>query len=254
MTLQPNRASFDLSSLSSDLGDLGLPARLRRIRDVVPGTLTFTTSFGLEDQALTHAIVDAGIRVSFATLDTGRLFDETLEVWAETELLYGIGIKAFAPADIAVEDLLRSQGPLGFRRSLQARQDCCAVRKVEPLGRALAGSAGWLTGLRADQSRARADTPFVSNDAGRPILKISPLADWSRDEVASYVARNAVPYNSLHDRGFLSIGCAPCTRAVHAGEDERAGRWWWEAESKKECGLHNRPQSTSLAALLAAQG
>lgn len=241
MTIHAKPSDFELAALSSEIGGLPLSSRLGRIRDFVRGTLVFTTSFGLEDQALTHAIGEAGIRVSFATLDTGRLFDETLEVWAETEIRYGIGIRAYAPVKDAVQDLVAQQGPLGFRASIDARQACCGVRKVEPLGRALAGAGGWLTGLRADQSSSRATTPFITRDGDSPRLKISPLADWSRQDVERYVRRSAVPYNALHDRGFPSIGCAPCTRAVQAGEDERAGRWWWEAGSRKECGLHDRP-------------
>ena len=153
-----------------------------------------------------------------------------------------------------MQDLVAEQGPLGFRSSIEARQACCGVRKVEPLGRALAGAQGWLTGLRADQSSARAGTPFVTRDGDGPLLKFSPLADWSREDVAGYVGRHAVPYNALHDRGFPSIGCEPCTRAVRAGEDERAGRWWWEAESKRECGLHDRPGALPSAEPIPALG
>jgi phosphoadenosine phosphosulfate reductase len=133
------------------------------------------------------------------------------------------------------------QGINGFRHSVEARQACCHVRKVEPLGRALAGASGWLTGLRSAQSRGRALTPLAQYDPTYELLKVNPLADWSREQVAAYIADNAVPYNPLHDRGFPSIGCAPCTRAVKVGEPERAGRWWWENDAKKECGLHLRP-------------
>lgn len=242
MSFHSPQSDFDLASLSAELRRLVLPDRLRVIRDAVPGRLVVTTSFGLEDQVLTHAIAQAGIQVAFATLDTGRLFDETLELWAETELRYGIGIQAFLPDGSSLETLTAEHGPLGFRKSIEARQACCAIRKVEPLGRALVGAAGWLTGLRAEQSANRAATPLVSRDAARGLLKISPLADWDRAQVETYVRSNGVPYNPLHDRGYPSIGCAPCTRAVRAGEPERAGRWWWETEAKKECGLHeHRP-------------
>lgn len=248
MTIQARLGGDAFASLSAQISPFGLTDRLGGIRDAIPGTLVFTTSFGLEDQALTHAIVEAGIDVTFATLDTGRLFDETLELWAETEMRYGFGIRAYVPNEAAVQDLLDRDGPLGFRRSLEARQACCGVRKVEPLGRALAGAAGWLTGLRSDQSATRRATPFVSFDADHQVAKISPLADWSRTQVERYVAENGVPYNPLHDQGFPSVGCAPCTRAVRAGEPERAGRWWWEAEAKKECGLHGRPGGWPAAA------
>ena len=244
----PSSNPFDVAALSAHLGDLPLVERLQAIRDVIPGRLVFTTSFGLEDQALTHALAEAGVSLALATLDTGRLFDETLELWAETELRYGIRIEAVLPDGPSLEALMARQGPLGFRSSIEARRACCGIRKVEPLGRALVGAEGWLTGLRAGQSADRAATPLVGRDPDHRLLKINPLADWDRAAVEAYVRRNAVPYNPLHDRGFLSIGCAPCTRAVRIGEDERAGRWWWESEAKKECGLHNRPARQPSAA------
>lgn len=248
MTFQGRRTDDDLAAVSAGMGPLSVVERLRAVRDRISGTIVFTTSFGLEDQALTHAVVEAGIDVAFATLDTGRLFDETLEVWAETEMRYGFGIRAYAPDEAAVQDLLARDGPLGFRRSPDARRACCGLRKVEPLGRALDGASGWLTGLRADQSDHRATTPFVAFDAAFGVAKVSPLADWSRATVEAYVAAHAVPYNALHDRGFPSVGCAPCTRAVRVGEPERAGRWWWEQEAKRECGLHGRPDATTARA------
>lgn len=227
--------------LSGTLSRLPLADRLRATRDAVAGRLVFTTSFGLEDQALTHAIVESGIEAEIVTLDTGRLFDETLEVWAETEIRYGRSIKAVVPEAGEVEELLARDGAMGFRRSLDARRACCDLRKVRPLGRVLDGAAGWLTGLRAGQSAARAATAFVEVDPSFGLLKVNPLADWNRERVADYVWLESIPYNALHDRGFPSVGCAPCTRAVRVGEDERAGRWWWESEQKKECGLHGRP-------------
>ena len=254
MTIHQRRDVFDIDASLDELAGLTLPARLRRIRGFVTGSLIFTTSFGLEDQALTHAVVEAGIDVDFVTLDTGRLFDETLELWADTELRYGLSIQALAPDGGAAERLVARDGPLGFRRSVEARQACCGVRKVEPLGRALAGADGWLTGLRADQSAARSATPFVVRDHQHGVLKFSPLADWSRDDVAGYVRLNEIPYNRLHDRGFLSIGCAPCTRALRVGEPERAGRWWWESEGRKECGLHAGPAHLPTAEPIPALG
>jgi phosphoadenosine phosphosulfate reductase len=204
----------------------------------VLGPVVFTTSFGLEDQALTHLIVEAGIDCRFATLDTGRLFPETYAVWAETERHYGIRVEAVYPRAGALQALVQRNGVNGFYDSTEARHDCCAVRKVEPLGRALEGAAVWLTGLRADQSGNRQGMDFVSFDTERGLLKASPLLDWSRDRVAALVRDRRVPRNALHDKGFLSIGCAPCTRAVVAGEAERAGRWWWEQDQTRECGLH----------------
>jgi len=212
--------------------------RLTLLCNNVLGPVVFTTSFGLEDQALTHLVAEAGIECRFATLDTGRLFPETYAVWAETEERYGIRVEAVYPRAGALQALVQRNGVNGFYRSTDARHDCCAVRKVEPLGRALQGAAVWLTGLRADQSGNRQGLDFVSYDTGRGLLKVSPLLDWSRDRVAALVRDQDVPRNALHDKGFLSIGCAPCTRAVASGEAERAGRWWWEQDQTRECGLH----------------
>jgi phosphoadenosine phosphosulfate reductase len=243
---RPDRQTAE--SLAERLSGLDLSGRLHLIADAIPGRLVFTTSLGVEDQALTHALAMAGLakgRVEIVTLDTGRLFAETYDTWTETESAYGIRITAYAPERAAVEDFVRTEGINGFRRSVAARQACCGFRKVEPLGRALAGASGWLTGLRAGQSANRAETPLAAFDAGRGLIKLNPLADWSRAQVDRFVRDNFVPYNVLHDRGFPSIGCAPCTRAVKLGEPERAGRWWWEQEEKKECGLHvGRPTAS----------
>ena len=213
-------------------------ARLVLLRERVEGPLVFTTSFGLEDQALTHLIVRSGVDVSFVTLDTGRMFPETYGVWTATEQRYGIRIRGFCPDTVSVEALIETQGIDGFYNSKAARSACCGVRKVEPLGRALRGATGWITGLRADQSAARRTMDFVSYDPSRDLLKANPLFDWSRERIAVLAANEHVPVSPLHARGFLSIGCAPCTRAVAPGEPERSGRWWWENETAKECGLH----------------
>jgi phosphoadenosine phosphosulfate reductase len=228
-----------------------LPVRLRLICDRIPGRVVFTTSFGLEDQAITHAICTAypGLDIEIVTLDTGRLFPETYDLWAETEERYGRRIPAYAPETRALQALIADQGINGFRRSVENRQACCGVRKVAPLSRALAGASGWVTGLRAEQSQGRAATPFAAFDPGYGLIKVNPLADWNRQDLAQYVADNAIPYNPLHDRGFPSIGCAPCTRAVRVGEPERAGRWWWENDAKKECGLHLGPKPAPALAL-----
>ncbi|NIK48602.1 phosphoadenosine phosphosulfate reductase [Variibacter gotjawalensis] len=226
--------------IDSLLRPLSLPERLRAARDAVEGRIVFTTSFGIEDQVITHAIAEADVAIDIVTLDTGRLFPETHDVWAATEERYRRHIDVLAPKTDALEALVAADGINGFRQSREARTRCCGVRKVEPLARALAGAAGWVTGLRGDQSAYRAATPFAAFDAAQGLIKINPLADKTRDEVAAYVAYNEIPYNALHDRGFPSIGCAPCTRAVRLGEDERAGRWWWENDGKKECGLHTR--------------
>jgi phosphoadenosine phosphosulfate reductase len=224
--------------LAAALPALDLFERLAAIRAHLPGRIVFTTSFGLEDQAISHAIFLRCLAIDVATLDTGRLFPETHEVWAETERRYGTRIAAFAPAEGDVTALIARQGPDGIRASPAARLDCCAVRKVTPLAQALEGAAAWVTGIRADQSADRARFAPVSFDAQRRLIKANPLFDWSRDRAAEFVRAHQVPYNKLHDRRYLSIGCAPCTRAVAPGEPERAGRWWWEQSDKKECGLH----------------
>lgn len=221
-----------------DAGDV--ENRLREACLTLAGRIVFTTSFGLEDQVLTHVIARSGLgaRVSFVTLDTGRLFPEVYDLWARTEERYGISIQAHFPQAGDVERLVRDQGINGFRASPEARKRCCAVRKLVPLDQALQGAVGWITGLRADQSQARADTSFMQEDTGRGLTKISPLHDWSREHALDFARGNDVPLNPLHERGFVSIGCAPCTRAIAPGEPERAGRWWWEQDAARECGLH----------------
>ncbi len=233
---------LSLSELAPAL-DAGFAAldpvgRLRLLRERLEGRIVFTTSLGIEDQAITHMVATAGLGIEIATLDTGRLFPQAYEVWAKTEEKYGLRIKPFYPQAQAIQALVADQGINGFYYLVEARKACCGVRKVEPLGRALAGASGWITGLRADQSDHRQGLGFVAHEASRGLLKANPVFDWTRAQVAEFVAANDVPVNPLHDQGFLSIGCAPCTRAVKPGEPERAGRWWWEDEAKKECGLH----------------
>jgi phosphoadenosine phosphosulfate reductase len=224
--------------LAKKFGGLDLFERLAAIRSRLAGRIVFTTSFGLEDQAIAHAIFSQGLAIDVATLDTGRLFPETCEVWAETERRYGARIVAFVPERASVEALIARQGIDGLRASVAARLECCAIRKVAPLARVLDGSAAWITGIRAEQSADRARFAPVAFDAQRRLIKANPLFDWTRERTVEFVAAHNIPYNALHDRGFLSIGCAPCTRAVEPGEPERAGRWWWEGAEKKECGLH----------------
>jgi phosphoadenosine phosphosulfate reductase len=224
--------------LGALLPPLDLFRRLALIRATIPGRLVFTTSFGVEDQAIGHAIFSQGLAIQVVTLDTGRLFPETHDVWAETEHRYGVRVRPFVPAHGKIEALVSRQGIDGFRSSVEARLACCEVRKVIPLGRALARASSWITGLRAEQSASRARLAMAALDRGRNLVKVNPLLDWRREQVVDFVRTHDVPYNSLHDRGFLSIGCAPCTRAIGPGEPERAGRWWWEQEAPKECGLH----------------
>ena len=227
--------------LSEAAFSLDLFQRVAAARAGVAGPLVFTTSFGLEDQAIGHAILSQNLDIDLVTLDTGRLFGETHDVWAETERRYGRRIAGIVPERNALESLIGAQGANGFRNSVAARQACCHVRKVEPLNRALAGAAGWVTGLRADQSQHRAAVAFAELDSARGLIKINPLFDWTREHAVDFTREHNVPVNALHARGFLSIGCAPCTRAIKPGEPERAGRWWWEDEGKTECGLHANP-------------
>jgi len=238
----------DAAGLDRKLAGLDVADRLRAIRDAVPGRLVLTTSFGAEDQLLTYLVAESGLDIELATLDTGRLFPETHDVWAETERRYGVRVHAFHPDADALQELVASQGINGFRESQAARHACCGLRKVEPLGRALEGAAGWITGLRAGQSATRNDAAIAQIDPARNVLKFNPLLDWSRDAVADFLADHDVPRNALHARGFVSIGCAPCTRAIGPGEPERAGRWWWEQESHKECGLHLGPDGRLIRA------
>jgi phosphoadenosine phosphosulfate reductase len=240
--------------LSQDAAGLDLFGRVKAARAMIAGPLTFTTSFGIEDQAIGHAILSQGLDIDLVTLDTGRLFPETHDVWAATEARYGRRIRAIVPERAELETLIGAQGSDGFRNSVAARQACCHVRKVAPLKVALEGAAGWITGLRADQSEHRAEVAFAAVDAARGLIKINPLFDWTRDRAVAFTREHNVPVNALHDRGFLSIGCAPCTRAIEPGELERAGRWWWESEGKTECGLHANPlHLAARKALEAAQ-
>ena len=211
---------------------------LRRAWETFGDGLVFATSLAAEDQVITDIIVRNGWPIPFVTLDTGRLFPETYEVLAETERRYGIKVKVFFPDRGQVEAMVAEQGINLFRESVAARKRCCFVRKIEPLRRALAPYKAWLCGLRREQSVTRAGVQVVEDDAANGLVKVNPLAAWSEQDVWGYIAARQVPYNPLHDRGFPSIGCACCTRAVTRTEDVRAGRWWWEEPEHKECGLH----------------
>ena len=221
-----------------DCHHLDLGQRLYALRDIVRGRIVFTTSFGIEDQAIVHGIFRQGLAIDVLTLDTGRLFSQTYELWAQTERRYRRRIPALYPNRIALEALVARHGVNGFYNAVETRHACCTIRKIDPLRRALTGATAWITGLRADQSDERASISFAAVDPSYQLVKVNPLFDWTREQVVAFVQEHGVPYNSLHDQGFLSIGCAPCTRAVTPGEPERAGRWWWEGEEKKECGLH----------------
>lgn len=256
LPLPPGAASQPLTSdgpaLAAALDDAlaaapSLDARVRLIAEHVPGRVAFSTSLGIEDQAVFAAIATADLAFDVFTLDTGRHFPETLETLQATEVRYGRRIRIVFPDAADVEALVARDGIMGFRDAIENRKACCDVRKVRPLNKALTGAAGWITGLRRDQSVGRAHVPFAEWDASLSLLKLNPIADWSLDTLERYVDDNDVPVNALHAQGFPSIGCQPCTRAIRPGEDIRAGRWWWENEDGKECGLHNRPKAKDAA-------
>ncbi len=211
-------------------------ALLREAAALAPAA--FSTSFGAEDMVLLDLIVGHRLPIGVFTLDTGRLPEETYTLMQQVEQRYGPVVQTFAPDAAALQALVARNGINGFRDSVDKRKECCAVRKLEPLARALAGKRAWVTGLRAGQSADRAGVTARATEAQRGIEKFNPLHDWSEAQVWDYLRAGGVPYNALHDRFYPSIGCAPCTRAVAAGEDPRAGRWWWERTEAKECGLH----------------
>ncbi|MEQ1695845.1 MAG: phosphoadenylyl-sulfate reductase [Hyphomicrobiaceae bacterium] len=242
----------DIAALDAAIGDLvDLDLRIGCITATVPGRIAFSTSLGMEDQAVLHAIAVGKAEIDVFTLETGRNFPETLDTLEISIARYGVPIRIVAPEGRELEALVARDGINGFRHSVDNRKACCAVRKVRPLNSALAGATGWITGLRREQSAGRGGVPFAARDAATGLIKLNPIADWSLDQLEAYVAAHDVPVNPLHARGFASIGCQPCTRAILPGEDIRAGRWWWENGDGKECGLHNRPNSTPDAA---AQG
>ena len=203
-----------------------------------PGKVSFSTSLSMEDQVITHLIYSGLHEVDVFTLDTGRLFEETYSVWSSTNTRYQTKIQAFYPNEYHIGRYLGEKGPNAFYESVDNRKECCHIRKVEPLKRALQGKAVWITGLRSAHSPERKDMQILEWDNIHKIIKYNPLLNWSAEEVSEYIQKNEIPYNSLQDRGYVSIGCAPCTRAILPGEDFRAGRWWWENNEKKECGLH----------------
>jgi len=208
---------------------------------------TFASSLGAEDMVLTDAIVRCGAAIEIFTLDTGRLNPETLSVLDLVRSRYGYEILAYRPNPSAVDEYVRNHGPDAIYESVELRSRCCEIRKVEPLKRALAGKRAWVTGMRRAQSVTRNSLPLEEFDRAYGLWKLNPLAEWSEHEVWDYIRAHRVPYNPLHDQGYRSIGCAPCTRPTAAGEDLRAGRWWWENPESKECGLHKRPTDAGSA-------
>jgi phosphoadenosine phosphosulfate reductase len=250
MTINQSAQPFsphNVASLNDRLASLDLAERLAFVAGL-GGRSVFTTSLGIEDQVITAAIGTHRLPIEVATLETGRLFAETLNLIDETETRYDIAITRFYPAKDDIDAYASKYGLNGFYDSVEARHACCHVRKLVPLARALEGASFWITGLRRGQSGNRATTPFAEFDAERNLIKINPLADWDIDVIKAHVSSENIPVNPLHARGYPSIGCEPCTRAIKPGEPERAGRWWWENDEKRECGLHvaEAPQASSL--------
>lgn len=211
-----------------------------------------SSSLGAEDMVLTDLVAREGLPVEIFTLDTGRLHAETLELAGRVQSHYGIALRVMQPDPQAVVEYVTVHGRNAFFGSVEMRKRCCEIRKVEPLKRALQGKRAWITGLRREQSSERAGIRFAEFDAALRVAKFNPLAGWSGNDVWDYIRAHKVPYNPLHDRGFPSIGCEPCTRAVEPGAEERSGRWWWEEEPQKECGIHITPEGRVVRAGSAA--
>ena len=232
-SLQTNIPNIENAQASLNLVDF-----MRWLAEKHEGKIVFSTSFGIEDQVITDIIHENQIPVSIFTLDTGRLFAETYSTWSRTIEKYKTNITTYFPDHQLLEEYLSTKGPNAFYESVENRKSCCYIRKVEPLRRALHAKAVWITGLRAEHSNERKTLKNLEWDETNQVIKYHPLLDWTTEQVRQYISEHDVPYNILHDKGFVSIGCAPCTRAIMPGEDFRAGRWWWEDAAKKECGLH----------------
>ena len=230
--------SDKISYINLKLRELSLEEAFDFMISEVGDGIVFSTSFGQEDQLISDLIFRKKLSIEVFTLDTGRLFEETYEVYHKTINTYKKQIKTYSPTTRLLEELLYKKGPTSFYNSLEERKECCHIRKIEPLKRALKGKRLWVTGLRAAQSKNRASLDLLEWDSNFELLKFNPLINWSLEAVEAYLEEHNVPQNRLHKKGFVSIGCQPCTRAIQPGEDLRAGRWWWES-SKKECGLHS---------------
>jgi phosphoadenosine phosphosulfate reductase len=211
---------------------------LRSFSKLFAGKAVFSSSFSIEDQVITHMIFSNDLDIKVFTLDTGRLFPETYSTWARTAEKYGKPIDTYFPDASLLEPVLKTKGPNSFYESVENRIECCNIRKVEPLKRALEGNKLWITGIRAAHSPNRTQMNKIEWDPANEIIKFHPLLNWTMQELKEFIKMYQIPTNPLHEKGFVSIGCAPCTRAIRAGEDFRAGRWWWEQADKKECGLH----------------
>lgn len=204
------------------------------------GKIKFASSMGLEDQVITHILAAHKIPVEIFTLDTGRMFYETYELVDKTQARYNLPIKIYFPDAGEVEEMVNTKGINLFYQSIENRKQCCGIRKIKPLKRALKGLDAWITGLRKEQSPTRKDMQIIEWDESNSLIKVNPLLYWTEKQTRDFITEHKIPYNTLHDKGFPSIGCQPCTRAVMQGEDIRSGRWWWENPETKECGLHSK--------------
>jgi phosphoadenosine phosphosulfate reductase len=231
---------MELNDLKNLLTGLSIEQQLKKLVSLFPGKIVFTTSLGIEDQVITHKIFSNNIDVKVSTLDTGRLFPQTYDVFSSTIIKYNKKINVYFPEYNAVEKMVTEKGPFSFYKSVENRKECCRLRKVVPLNRALSGMLCWISGIRANQSDDRNQMDWIEYDDDKKLFKFYPLFNWSFDEVKNFIKENNVPYNTLHDKGYVSIGCEPCTKAVKPGEDFRSGRWWWENDGPKECGLHSK--------------
>jgi phosphoadenosine phosphosulfate reductase len=225
------------SDLIKQIEGSSLPEALKTVTDLYREGVVFSSSLGQEDQVLTDIIYKNNLPVKVFTIDTGRLFNDTYELLDRTAARYKRNMQVYFPEAGDVEEFVSATGINSFYESVENRKGCCHVRKVKPLNRALAGAKVWITGLRGDQSSNRKEMPMIEWSEERQLYKFNPLIRWSYEDMIDYIKEFNVPYSRLHDQGFISIGCAPCTRAIEPGEDARAGRWWWET-SQKECGLH----------------
>ncbi len=237
-----------MSDLPTDLRERAQDS-IAQLRTAVAeyGKVCYASSLGLESIVLTDLIWEAVPQIEIFSIDTGRLYPETYDLIERQQQRYGRALRIYYPDTAALEGWIGGNGINGFRDGIEQRRGCCTVRKVEPFRRALSGHAAWVTGIRRTQSASRALAARLEWDAEYGLHKVSPLLDWSEKEVWDYIRKKRLPYNSLHDQGFPSIGCAPCTRAVQPGEDPRSGRWWWERTESRECGLHPRRKLPALA-------
>jgi phosphoadenosine phosphosulfate reductase len=236
----------DVVAMDKEMGEASAEELLRWALNRWDDRLVIASSFGAEDVVLIDLVANIDRNARIFTIDTGRLPQETYDVMERLRHRYDIEFEVYFPKAEKVQELVRSKGPNSFYDSIDNRKECCGIRKVEPLQRALGSSDAWVTGIRRDQSPTRAETPKVELDLNNgSIVKVNPLVEWSEDDVWNHIRDNDVPYNTLHDCGYPSIGCAPCTRAIKPGEDVRAGRWWWEDPDTRECGLHARASTDS---------